>query len=312
MRGDSYFSLQDATFHEVPDFEQAHFAEAPRLDVAHFNRPRVQPGRFWRWTRARVKADDKRTPGGAAEGGAQSSGPSPTLPDTTARWRALKRLAVQGHDHEREMMFFAEELKSLRGRTDKLLPNFANLFRDDKRFWPGGARYWFGLFYQGLSNFGGSILLPLFWWSVGVVVFAAMYLSVHLSTAQRWYGAWAWLGACLQSWVPKWVPLIGSTTEPPSLPCIAGTDEAWGAALHLSVRKSLLFSGLNSPRKLDELYACLFGLKAGTTGPLGELPLRYVPEIPNVVSLLGLLQLLISSILIFLLLLAVRNQFRIK
>lgn len=43
--------------------------------------------------------------------------------DAAARWRALKRIAVQAHDHERELDFLAEEIKSLRGVRDWPLPN---------------------------------------------------------------------------------------------------------------------------------------------------------------------------------------------
>ncbi|MGE4148894.1 MAG: pentapeptide repeat-containing protein [Hyphomicrobiaceae bacterium] len=49
MRGESYFSLRGATFLQVPDFEQAHFAEAPRGDVFHIRRPPVEPRRHWPW-----------------------------------------------------------------------------------------------------------------------------------------------------------------------------------------------------------------------------------------------------------------------
>ena len=75
----SSFSLADAVFLQVPDFIQASFQKAPRLDNV-----RVGVGEMER---------DK---------------------DMAARWRALRGLASDGHDHEREMDFFAGEVKAQR------------------------------------------------------------------------------------------------------------------------------------------------------------------------------------------------------
>ena len=126
----SVFSLAGATFLAVPDFIQAHFAEAPRLDDS-----RIEPPRFWPITRARVKDNVLGNP------------------DLAARWRALKRLAIQGHDHAREQAFFKGELKARRWSEDK----------------PWHAVFWFGVFYQVLSDFGRSPWRPLLWWGVSVL-----------------------------------------------------------------------------------------------------------------------------------------------
>jgi uncharacterized protein YjbI with pentapeptide repeats len=119
IKGESFFSLRGVAFREAPDFEQAHFAEAPMLDASIF--------------------------------------PVKTHPGMTARWRALTRLAVQGHDHEREQFFFAQEIKSLRGETDWPLPRL----QGGKLVWRNGARYWFGLAYQVFSDFGRSMVRPV-------------------------------------------------------------------------------------------------------------------------------------------------------
>jgi uncharacterized protein YjbI with pentapeptide repeats len=267
MRSGSYFSLEKATFAQVPNFEQAHFAEAPRLDISEFH------------------------------SNSSSNG------DTTARWRALKRLAIQGHDHEREQSFFAEEIKSLRGRSDFALPR-VELLLTGKPVWPGAGRYWIGVLYQVFSNFGRSMLRPLFWWGSGILVFAACYLHHHIAIMGRETGTLAWLAEWLASWAP-------SVTGPPPLTCIAGPGDAWSAALQLSIRKALLFAGLDSTDKLNQLYACLYGIYPASKALHGSLPDQFTPVIPDFASLLGLAQLLYSAVLLFLFLLAVRNHFRI-
>ncbi len=161
IRSERGFTLEGARFAELPDFIQAHFAEAPRLDdmsIVALAGP---------WYRRLFHRDL----------------------DAAARYRALKRLAVQGHDHERELSFFAEELRSLRGAHDKLLPRPWNLFRKNKdgersRVWPGGARYWFGLLYEILSDFGRSLFRPFAWWAVSVAGFAWAYLDRHFANPQ--------------------------------------------------------------------------------------------------------------------------------
>jgi len=44
------------------------------------------------------------------------------LRDVPARWRALKRLAIQGHDTDRELQFFSGEVRSARFAGDWRLP----------------------------------------------------------------------------------------------------------------------------------------------------------------------------------------------
>jgi uncharacterized protein YjbI with pentapeptide repeats len=266
------FTLAEARFADVPDFTQAHFSEAPRLDD-------MQVG---------SRSADRRS-----------------LP---ARFRALKRLAVQGHDHGRERDFFAGELKALRGNPDRLLPNLLNRFRkgpDGKRpaVWPGGGRYWFGLFYQVFSDFGRSIGRPLtVWLGLTFVVCFPFYFCAHFVRAAeegRDYGvsAGGWL------WARLMAGLSSAAPAPPPLACIAGVGEPVNLALLLSIRKGLPFAGVASSEKLNQIHACLYGIHGG--GPPES------PVIPDAVDFLGIAQLLVSLVLIFLLLLAVRNHFRI-
>ena len=138
--GKSAFSLAGAVFLAVPDFIQAHFAEAPRLDDIHIQPTPVRP-KSWADIKKRFVGD----------------------PDLSARWRALKRLAVQGHDHEGELAFFKGEVKARRWCADK----------------PWQATFWFGVLYQWLSDFGRSLIRPLLWWAAGVAGFAWLYLGQH-------------------------------------------------------------------------------------------------------------------------------------
>ena len=287
----------------MPDFIQAHFAEAPRLDNSHIRPGFIEPRRFWDRLFPRVNGDV----------------------DRSARYRALKRLAIDGHDHVREQEYFAGELRSLRGCPDRLLPNPLNWFRRDdagrrRRAWPGGARYWFGLGYQLLSDFGRSMLRPLGWWGLSVLGFALAYLDRHFARAAELgmdygNGVGAWLGASVGDWLVGSVPSLAAVLPPlptaSATACLAGDETPWSAALGLSIRKALPFAGIASSEKLNQIYACLYGIH-GESARLAVLPDRFTPVIPDAVDYLGMVQLVFSILLLFLFLLAVRSHFRIR
>ena len=223
-----------AEFSAVPDFQQATFVEAPRLDNVN-----IEPRHTRNISFAALKTFFK--------GDLEKEG----------RWRALKRLATQGHDHASEQLFFRGELLARRGVTD--------------RYWH--ASFWLGVFYQLFSDFGRSLLRPLLWWTMGVLVFAWIYLGCYPRGGEWWL-----------------------------LECVKGTGKPWVSALGLSLHKSLpALSGFGD--KLPQFHACLYGVQS-------ENPFR--PIIPDVVSFLGVPQVLFSAVMIFLFLLAVRNRFRVK
>lgn len=256
IQGRSFFTLEDAEFFSVPDFEQAHFAEAPRLDNS----------RFHTFTAHRVLLGI----------GGKNSDKTQNL---AARWRALKRLALQAHDHERELNFLAEEIKSLRGVQDWLVPNPIGFRKGDPLCWPGGGRYWMGLFYQWFSDFGRSALRPLLWWVLITMAFWHHYLSHPLASfAQESYSQTLSLNK-----IPH--------CDPPM------------AALYISVHNGLVISGLGRSEKLAQSYACLYG-----GGGEDQLP----PIMPDAVVFASIGQNIISAVLIFLFLLSLRNYFRIK
>ena len=125
IKVDRAFDMTGATFKQVPAFNQADFKQAPDLDDVRFPLPF-----FWQ---------------GDAE--------------LIARYRAIRRMAIQGADYEREQMAFKGELRSRRWTTDK--------------WWHFGT--WFGLLYDGLADCGRSIVRPLLLWQASVVVFAILY-----------------------------------------------------------------------------------------------------------------------------------------
>ena len=130
VHADRGFSLAEAAFERAPAFIQAHFEEAPRLD--NLKIPELKG--IWNPLLRRVRVDA----------------------DTSARYRALKRLAIQAHDHQLELRYFASELKASRDRGLA----FATLA--------------YGL----LSNFGRLIFLPLAWWAFALGAFACAYLGI--------------------------------------------------------------------------------------------------------------------------------------
>ena len=134
-------------FSTVPDFQQATFVEAPRLDNVE-----IEPQRSRDISFAAVKAFFK--------------GDSEEERRRRARrqleegsWRTLKRLAEQGKDHVSERRFFKEEVIARRGVTDKWCH----------------APFWLGVFYQLLSNFGLSLSRPLIAWFMVLLGFAWAY-----------------------------------------------------------------------------------------------------------------------------------------
>ena len=130
VSGKGLFSLYKVKFSNVPDFTEAHFEEAPQFDNVELN-----PERF-----KKSQAHESGT----------------NLPSC---WRALRRLAIQAHDTERELQFFKGEIIARRGTED----NWTH------------ARFWFGWLYQLLSDFGLSMGLPLRWFAFSLVLFATIY-----------------------------------------------------------------------------------------------------------------------------------------
>ena len=233
-------TLTNVEFGQVPNFSAAHFNEAPQFD-----RVSLEPERFG------------------------SNGDTDAKAELPEKWRALRRLASQGHDHERELQFFKGEIMARRGTLDK---------------WTG-PRFWAGWIYEVLSDFGHSLIRPLLWLVISVWMFTGIYLS---QSDAEWKQSWE----------------VAAT-------CANGSPEAIIAAWSLSVHHAVPFSGIGSSGKAEQIYACLYGLRASAL-PDGRIEPEFVAVIPDGVAFAGAAQFFISAVLIFLFVLAIRNQFRIR
>ncbi len=172
MFGERTFSMVGARFGPVPDFIQAHFSEAPRLDYTRVIgvsknasiSPRQVP-RLARYILLRLVALLQMLDAYRNEDSPRRSFP--------ARWRALKRLAVQAHDTDRELDFHARAVQSQRFSEDWPLP--LKFLRGEA--WASCFRFYFGMAYELVSNFGRSVFWPACFWAACIIVFAAFYLS---------------------------------------------------------------------------------------------------------------------------------------
>lgn len=209
-------------------------------------------------------------------------------PDEEAHYRALKRLAIQAHDHENEMKFFAGEIRARRHVTD-----FANFLTHD---FASSMRYWAGVAYELFSDFGRSFIRPTLWW------FACLWLFANLTLS----------GA----------GLLDETK------CHNSQLTPKEAATTIGLKNSLLILGLTKTNIVKQAELCLYG--ANKNGEVARNPKPYDPkikrsyqakstkveatktDIPFKAAVQGIAHSLLSLLFIFLLLLAIRNQFKIK
>lgn len=204
ISGERSFSMGGVTFETVPNFIQAHFSEAPRLDDLTFGRS-VEGGRFWRSLRRTAPA----THGFFSPALAGSSDRSVNV---NARYRALRRLAVQGHDHENERLFLRGEIRARRYILDK----------------PWHAAFWFGIGYDVLSDFGSSIMRPVYWGLGSIIVFAGLYYAA----------------------------VFAGCGQPPS--------QAIGEALYLSLKNAVLLISWDKAAEIPTASTCIESTMKGS------------------------------------------------
>lgn len=128
--------FRKACFCKVPDFRASKFAVPPNMEgmnVEYVNFTRAPIWHLW---------------AGRALGG-----------EDAARFRRLKELAGDARNHERELDFFAKELRAKR-------------FYETRGFGP----ILLSMAYEILSDFGKSVERPIFWLSLLVIVAAAIIL----------------------------------------------------------------------------------------------------------------------------------------
>lgn len=217
----AYFSLADATFKQVPGFIGATFKGGLRLD--NVRTPRYQ------WTLGYTP--DK---------------------DATARFRELRRRANEAQDRDRELEFFAQEIRTGRFHA-KGWPSWV------PKFW--SWRFWFGLAFEAFSDFGRSLWRPLLTWLVLLLGFGVFFLGEHedmqkARAALAPTGIWSTLAAYVTTTRDAW-------NKPPACHT-AGSDklaptDVWTEALILSLRNGTVFSRFDSAHRT---YACLYGGEA--------------------------------------------------
>ena len=209
-----FFDLRQAVFTEAPAFNQTDFKRAPDLDGMKFSLPG-----FWR------------------------TGKASLIPT----YRALRRVAIQGADYEREQMAFKGEVRSKRGTEHR---------------WYHAA-FWYGLAYDTLSDFGRSMSRPSLIWLVSIAVFALFYLANSGK-----------MGSAFAS-------------------CAAAAAPNYESALIISWKNALPLIGIETEAE-HTARECLYG-----------------HAVYGGIAIQGL-QKICSAVLMFLFLLAVRNQFKIK
>ncbi|MGO9483794.1 MAG: hypothetical protein ACLPX9_04285, partial [Rhodomicrobium sp.] len=318
--------MAGAVFEVVPDFIQAHFEEAPRLDNLSVGRKLPRPKELdederkalnapQRWYRRRLEKNQHYRR--VAEAIATDS----DLRNVPARWRALKRLAIQGHDTERELEFHSRELRSQRFTEDWPAP--AAFWRG--KAWGGAFRFWSGYFYEWFSDFGRSLARPFLASCVVVIAAAAFFLSQtdmiqrELGLRQASYAGAAVQTAryalfdsvpCYAGWRERWpwwrrnvragdpnASRIGGLTEP-----FRSQTGARIEALHLAFRNAFIVLD-GSGEAAHRTFGCLYGVELyGGSNPLAI--------VPSAVSTVSAAQKLFSALMIFLFGLALRNMLK--
>ena len=196
--GNAWFD--GATFRKIATFEQTKFGKEATFEGIEAKRAFNMTGAAFAKTPAFAQADFGRAPD---FGGVRLPLPRFWLGGDAgliAKYSAIRRLAIQGADYEREHMAFKGELRSRRWAVD--------------RWWHPGL--WLGLFYDGVADCGRSIVRPLAAWLALLAIFPAFYLlSSGIPVA-------AWQSACANSPSHQWERAV-SLSLSNSVPIIVNT-----------------------------------------------------------------------------------------
>jgi hypothetical protein len=191
--------------------------------------------------------------------------------DQIAFYRKLRTMAISAHDYERERDYFVCELRARRGTVD--------------RGW--SATYLVGLIYGALSDYGRSIFRPVGIWLLSIAAFWACYYLAHLTSARPS----ATLSELLLS-----LNDLGSD-------CVKSSGWPFLKAGIISLKNALLIFPWDRVEQFARPHACLFGTV--------EIDGRSIPDIPDSVILLSIVQAAGSAILLFLVALGIRNHLRV-
>lgn len=214
---------------------------------------------------------------------------APDLDDVTYPFPPFFRFWIRGWDDEAKTVRRAETLKADAAKYRHLRrlailghdhENEAKAFKGETRakrgteHYPWLAAFWLGVGYDALSDFGRSMMRPFYAWLALTAAFAAFYY---------WSSDAPSLWACA-----------------PAAKGLGAGIAAWGEAAYLGIKNGLIVIGLGSESKINQAHACLYG------GTIQE------PVFPSGLSVWQIAQNVLSAPLIFLFLLGVRNQFKIK
>ena len=219
------------------------------------------------------------------------------------KFRKLKKMAIQAHYSKGELEFHAQELRAERftffmGWPIPKLLSFS---------------FWFSLAYGTFSGFGHSVFRPLLTWSLLLALFSGLYLLEHpqlkqiLKSAQSpgtfsyvqdqaltTYDAWAAGHNC--------VPPISDQSQS-TINALKKTNAPY-ESFYLSLKNALVFIDWDRSEAARRTFGCLYGFEKDGS--------NFVPIVPLAVSILNIVQNILSAILIFLFGLALRNMLKLK
>jgi hypothetical protein len=257
--------FSEVVFKETPEFAQSNISQSPSFDTTVFP---DESGRTVEWakdiieticmigrsfTKQPFKIRDVR------ERFMKSRGDY-NLNSLPARYRSLKNMSRESGDWHLEREFSAKEIITRRHVED---------FPFSKNF----DRYWIGLAFGVLSNYGRSVIRPFVVWLACVFLFCAFYGSPISGRAVEWHAT----KACVQS------------TE----------IKAWKEALVFSVTNALVLTPLTGKEVNAKALGCLYGSTADTNS-----------NMPKRVYLVSMAQKVLSGVLFFLMGLGVRANTR--
>jgi hypothetical protein len=157
---------------------------------------------------------------------------------------------------------------------------------------PWHSAYILGLIYDVVSDFGRSIMRPVYFWITLFLISMMVYLSSYQTNLKS--------HELQASWPERQISLLHEALIG-NLTCSSDAQDfnPLEEAANLALKHGLLMVGASFDGRLNQSVECLYGKTKGS---------------PNCPSGLGwqTLQSLLSAPLIFLFLLAVRNRFKIK
>jgi uncharacterized protein YjbI with pentapeptide repeats len=265
-------TLFRSEFAHVPDFTEANFTEAPILDTIVVPVPDFKGSIAGRPTNPKWQETSAllRDSAGYADWYRGRN--------RSAMWRALRRLAEKGNDHQSELKFNAAEIREQRYVYSKKSP-----LNDTKniRF----SFYWLvGIVYDILSDCGRSIHRPFLALLFTFVICTAYYHvspEFHVNNKNRF-----------------------NIATPVSVDIMCDKKSS---ALYISLKRTSIVS-IDSSEQFNQHVACIYGQEIETVGRSR----LYITSVPMVTTYIGIFQTFLSTIFIFLIFLALKNAFRIK